>query len=229
MDSRNKTARLAGGLYLVTVVTGLFSLMFVPSRLSAHGDAALLASNILSSESLFRFGIAAGAIGYVAFMMLPLILHDLLNAVNKTASALMVAFATVQVPIYFVAIAKQLDALSLLDVTRYPKLLTLDQVRADVMVSMDAYNHLLFVSEVFMGLWLLPFGYLVWKSGFLPKSLGVLLMLGCFGYLADFFIHLLAPHTSVPGFVMVPATLGEIGICLWLLIMGVSRRIRAAG
>jgi hypothetical protein len=229
MDSRNKIARVAGLLYLFTVITGLFSLMFVPSRINANGDAALLVSNILASEQLFRLGIAAGALGYVAFMMLPLALHHLLSPINKMASVLMVAFATVQVPIYFVAIAKQLDALSLLDTAKYQKIFTPGELHASVMVSMDAYNNLLFVSEVFMGLWLLPFGYLVWKSGFLPKSLGALLMLGCFGYLADFFIRLLAPQASVPSFVMVPATLGEIGICLWLLIMGVSRRTDAAG
>lgn len=216
-------------MYLITIATGLFSLMLVPSRINAHGDAALLASNIVTSELLFRFGIAAGVIGYVAFFLLPLVLHHLLSPVNKLASVLMVGFATIQVPIYFIAIAKQLDVLSLLDAAKYQKLFTPGDLHASVMVSMDAYNHLLFVSEVFMGLWLLPFGYLVWKSGFLPKSLGLLLMLGCFGYLADFFVQLLAPHTSVPSLVMLPATLGEIGIGLWLVIVGASGRERNDG
>ncbi len=90
---------------------------------------------------------------------------------------------------------------------------------------MDAYDNRVFVSEIFWGLWLLPFGYLVFKSGFLPKTLGVLLMLGCFSYLIDFFGRLLFPHHAVPGFVMLPASLGEIGICLWLTIMGARKEV----
>jgi hypothetical protein len=229
MDTRNRTARVAGLLYLATVVTGLFSLIYVPSHISGHGDATLTVSHIVTFESLFRFGIAAGALGYVAFLILPLALYQLLSPVNKTAAMLMVALAVVQVPIYFVAMAHQLDVLSLLDKANDPKLFTADAVRGSVMLSMDAYDNLVFVSEIFWGLWLLPFGYLVFKCGFLPKTLGVLLMLGCFSYLIDFFVRMLIPHGSVSGFIMVPATLGEMGICLWLVLMGTSKPKHVAG
>ncbi|GLQ48462.1 hypothetical protein GCM10007862_35130 [Dyella lipolytica] len=228
MDTNKKTARLAGLLYLVTVITGIFSLIYVPSRISAHGDATLVVANIVTLEPLFRLGIAAGALGYVAFLILPLALYKLLSPVDKNAAVLMVALAVACVPIYFVAIANQLDVLSLIDGDKYQKLFTSDQLRARVMLSMDAYDNRVFISEIFWGLWLLPFGYLVFKSGFLPKLLGVLLMLGCFSYLIDYFGRMLFPGHTVPSLVMLPASLGEIGICLWLVILGIRKPKHAA-
>jgi hypothetical protein len=91
------------------------------------------------------------------------------------------------------------------------------------MLSLDAYKEGLRVVQIFWGLWLLPFGYLVFKSGILPRALGILLMLGCFGYLIDFTGRALFPgyaESGIAGFVRLPASLGEIGICLWLLVMG---------
>jgi hypothetical protein len=228
MDTNKKTARVAGLLYLVTVVTGIFSLIYVPSRISAHGDAMMVVTNIVTLEPLFRLGIAAGALGYVAFLILPLALYKLLSSVDRNAAVLMVALAVACVPIYFVAIANQLDVLSLIDGDKYQKILTSDQLRARVMLLMDAYDDRVFVSEIFWGLWLLPFGYLVFKSGFLPKVLGVLLMLGCFSYLIDYFGRMLFPHNTVPSFVMLPASLGEIGICLWLVIVGIRKQKHAS-
>ncbi len=91
------------------------------------------------------------------------------------------------------------------------------------MLSLDAYRNGLLVSEIFWGLWLLPFGYLVFKSGFLPRILGILLMMGCFGYLIDFFGSALFPGYAasiLASYATLPASLGEIGTCLWLLIVG---------
>lgn len=220
MGSNSKTARVAGWLYLVTVVTGIFSLIYVPSHINGHGDASKTVANILAFETLFRGAIAAGAIGYTAFLILPLALYKLLSPVSREAAVLMVALAVACVPIYFVALANQLDILSILDGAKYQNMFASDQLHAKVMLLMDAYDNRVFVSEIFWGLWLLPFGYLVFKSGFLPRILGVLLMLGCFSYLIDFFGRILFPGYAIPGFVMLPASLGEIGICLWLTIFG---------
>ncbi|MFC3652275.1 DUF4386 domain-containing protein [Dyella humi] len=229
MDANNRTARVAGLLYLLTVVTGIFSLIVVPSRVDAHGDAAMAVTNIVSNELIFRLGIASGALGYVAFLILPLALYKLLSSVNRDMAVLMVALAVACVPIYFVALANQMDILSLVDGDKYKQLFTPDQLRERVMLLMDAYNHKVFVSEIFWGLWLLPFGYLVFKSGFLPKVLGILLMMGCFSYLISYFAQIVFPHATIPSFVMLPATFGEIGICLWLLIVGVRKPKHAVG
>lgn len=228
MHSDNKTARLAGFLYLADIVTGIFSLMYVPSRINAHGDAAATVKNILASESLFRLGTAVGLISDVVFLLLPLVLYKLLSQVNKSVAVLMVAFAVVYVPIGFVAVAHQLDIMSLLDGDKYQQVFPADQLHARVMLLLDAYDNQILVSEIFWGLWLLPFGYLVFKSGFLPRVLGILLIMGCFSYLISFFAQILFPQYTVPGFVMWPASLGEIGICLWLLIVGVRKPAHSA-
>lgn len=174
----------------------------------------------------FRLGIVAGLVCYTAFLLLPIVLYQLLNQVNKRAAVLMVAFAVASVPISFVNELNRLDILSLTDGSNYLRAFTMEQLHAEVMLSLAAYGKGLLVSKVFWGLWLLPFGYLVFKSGFLPKILGILLMMGCFGYLIDFFGIALFPGYSesvIPRLIRKPALFGEVGICLWLLIVGVRK------
>lgn len=220
MDSRNKTARLAGLMYLITVVTGLFSLMYVPSQISGHGHAVATVNNIANSEVLFRLGIAAESLQYLFFILLALILYKLLSTVNKKWAVLMVAFVVVAVPMGFMAVANKFDLLSLLNGSTYQTLLTSDQLHAKGVLLIDSYYNCILVSELFWGLWLFPFGYLVFRSGFLPKILGILLMIGCFSYLITFFGETLFPHHAIPDFVMWPVGVAEIATCLWLLIIG---------
>ncbi len=223
MTTIDKNARTAGLLYLIVVVTGVFSLGYVPSQIPVQGDASATVSNIAASESLFRLGIVAGLICYTAFLVLPFALYKLLSPVGQNAAVLMVAFAVVSVPISFVNMLNKLDILSLLNGADYLQAFTTEQLHARVMLSLDAYSNGLLVSKVFWGLWLLPFGYLVFKSRFLPRVLGILLMAGCFGYLTDFFGSVLVSgyaESAIASFATKPAALGEIGTCLWLLIMG---------
>lgn len=220
------SARTAGWLYLIVVVTGFFSLAYVPSQLTVPGNAAATVSRIVASESLFRCGIVAGLICYTAFLLLPFALYRLLSPVNRNVAVLMVAFAVASVPISFLNTLNKLDILSLLSGADYLQALTADQLQAQVMLKLASYGNGLLVLKVFWGLWLLPFGYLVFKSGFLPRILGILLMIGCLGYLIDFFGRALLPgytDTPIGRFVRLPAALGEIGTCLWLLIVGVHK------
>ncbi len=227
-EPSKNTARLAGLLYLVSVVTGVFSLMYVPSQTSGHGDPIAAVANIIHLESLFRFGIAAGSVDYAIFLLLPLVLYKLLNSVNRNVAVVMVSLALVSVPLDFLALSSQLDILSLLDGAKYRGLLSSEQVRANAMLLLASYYNRIAIAELFWGLWLFPFGYLVYKSGFIPKVLGVFLMIGCFSYLVTFFGELLFPAVALPGFVMVPVMLAEIGICLWLLVMGVREPLQGA-
>jgi hypothetical protein len=220
MNTNDKTARLAGLLYVVTVVCGIFSLIYVPSQVSGHDDAAATASHIVASEFLFRLGIVVGTFGYVAFLVLPLVLYQLLNSVNRNIAIVMVALALACVPLDLVAIANQLDVLSLLNAADRQQAFTPEQTHARLMSLLDAYRNRILISEIFWGLWLLPFGYLVFRSGFLPRVLGVVLMLGCLGYLITFVAQIMFPNADVPGWVGLPAALGEIGIALWLLVVG---------
>lgn len=223
-ETRHRSkARTAGVLYLIVVLAGIFSIAYVPSKLFVRDDAAATAANILAQETLYRFGIFAGFVCYTAFLLLPLALYRLLAHVDKRAAVLMVALASVSVPLAFVNLGHKLDVLTLLEGADRFRAFSAEQINAMAMLSLDAYRNGILVSEIFWGLWLLPFGYLVFQSGLLPKLLGVLLMLGCFGYLADVAGTLLVPGYSdsvFAGVVTLPASVGEISTCLWLLIAG---------
>ena len=130
-------------------------------------------------------------------------------------------------PISFVNTAHNLDVLWLLSGAPYLQAFTTEQLHAQVMLSLKASANGSLVAELFWGLWLLPFGYLVFKSGSLPRILGILLMIGCFGYLTEVFGRVLFPQgyaeAAISSFMIVPSALGEVGICLWLLIIGAHR------
>jgi hypothetical protein len=230
--SANTLARTAGLLYLVVVLTGTFYLGYVPTRLAVHGgDTAAWVAHLVRGQALIRWGIAAELVCHVAFLLLPLALYRLLAGTGKTAAVLMVAFAVAGVPIAFANVLHKLDLLTLLGGADYLQAFTRAQLNARVMLELDAYRHGLLVLEVFWGLWLAPLGWLVFRSGFLPRVLGVLLVLGCLGYLVDVLGTLLLPSypsSAMAGYVTLPASLGEIGICLWLLLVGVRARRSAS-
>ena len=221
--SRKKVARVAGLLYLVVVLTGIFSLAYVPSTLIVRDNASATVHNIITHEIVFRFGIVSGLTCYTFFLVLPLALYKLLSPVDEIYAKLMVALATVSVPISFINILNKFAVLSLISGSRYLNVFPNNQLQAQVMFYLNQYDYGILIVQIFWGLWLFPFGYLVVKSGFLPKVLGILLMLGCVGYLTNFLGHSLFPtysETGISSFVRLPASLGEIGTCLWLLLMG---------
>ena len=223
MTNESKISKLAGALYLVVVVTGIFSLMYVPSQITVSGDTHATMDNIVAHDSLFRAGIAAFLLKQVAFLLLPLVLFKLLRPVNHNIAVLMVALAVVSVPIALVSLVNRLDALDILN-GYFGQALAPAELQSQAMLSLNAYGNGLLVTTLFWGLWLLPFGYLVIRSGLLPKILGVFLVLGGIGYVAQVFWQILVPNTSFPDIVLLPAAVGEIGICLWLLVVGVRKR-----
>ena len=218
--------RLAGLLYLVVVVAGIFSLAYVPGQLVVADDPQATLAKIAASESLFRQGIAAFLVMQVAFLLLPFALYSLLESSGRRAAVLMVVLAVTSVPLGLSALAHRLDLLSLFADPVVSRMLGSEQVRVEAVLSLEAYRNGLHVTKLFWGLWLLPFGWLVVKSRRLPRVLGALLMLGCFGYLLQVFGDLLMPgyaDSAIASYVPLPAAAGEIGTCLWLLVFGVRR------
>jgi hypothetical protein len=216
-------ARAAGAIYLLNVLTGIFALGYVPAQTGGHGDAVATVQNITAHEALFRAGIVAGAICYLAFLLLPLALYRLLGATQRVAGVAMVALATASVPIGFVTLGHKLNVLTLLGHAAWLQPLSAAQVQTQVMLQLDAYGNGLLLAQVFWGLWLLPFGWLVIRGRQLPRVLGYLLVLGGLSYVVDFAAQLLVPgysDTTFASYVTTPAALGEIGTCLWLLIVG---------
>jgi hypothetical protein len=218
--SQSNTARLAGLIYLLLVLTGIFNLVYVPSQLIVWSSAATTVQNITDSEFLFRLSIVAGILSYIFFLVLPFVLYDLFKSVHRKYALLMVVLAVVSVPISIFNMVNKIDILTLLSGIELLDGIEVKQVQTQVMLLLNSYNNGIRAVQIFWGLWLFPFGYLVFKSGFLPRIFGVLLMLGCFGYIVRFFGALLFPDIAIPGFVSKPGAFGEIGICLWLLIMG---------
>src|SRR6266702_5922651 len=184
MNSTKQTARIAGVLYLVNGVTGLFSIIYAPTRLMVSGNAAATAQNILASERLFRLGIVSELICAVEFIFLVWVLYRLLGGVNKTHASLMVILGLAFVPIMCVNVLNEIAVLTLLGRADFLSALGRPQREALAMVFLDLHRYGYVVGWIF-GLWLFPFGVLVVRSGFLPRILGVLLIAAGCGDLAD--------------------------------------------
>ncbi len=224
--SRNKKARIAGLFYLLLIICGFTYLVYVPSQLIDFKNATKTIENIRDSELLFRLGIVTAICSFLIFIFLPLALYSLLKDVNKVSAKFMVLFALLSVPISFVNILNKFSVLTLINKSEYAQKLGQAEFQTQVMLYLENYNSGVQLSQIFWGLWLLPFGFLVYKSGFLPRILGIFLMVGCFGYLITFFGDFIYPDfykTIISHIVGYPAPLGEIGICLWLLIMGTNK------
>ena len=212
-NALRRDGRIAGALYLVVVATGMFCLAWVPSQLGTRvADAA-------AHIGLFRAGIAAFMAMQVAFLLLPLALYRVLGDVDRRAATLMVALAAASVPIGLIALSHRMEALSLLDSTAAHATAAVDAAFA---ASLQRYGHGLRIASLFWGLWLLPFGWLVLRSARIPRVLGVLLMLGSIGYVVKVFGGLMPgfADSAFARYATLPAALGEIGSCLWLLAFG---------
>ncbi|UKB78451.1 DUF4386 domain-containing protein [Chryseobacterium sp. MEBOG07] len=227
MTTTSKKARLAGFFYLIVIITGFFSLMYVPSKLIVWENPTLTFQNISSSVQLFRLSIASSIICYIAFTLLPLALYQLLKDVNGNYAKLMVILALISIPISFINLQSKFSVLTIIEGTDYLKVFDVKQLQAQMMMLLSNYNKGILIAQVFWGLWLFPFGYLVYRSGFLPKILGVFLMLGCVGYVINVLGRTTVPHFSeysISKYITLFATIGEIGTCLWLLVVGVRNK-----
>lgn len=221
MNSTKKAARRAGLLYLVMSLPAPFTLIYIPSFFMASEDAAATANKIRTSEFLFRFGIVGALIGWTLFIFVGLALYDLLKGVNKKHALLMLVLVLVSVPISFLNELNRIAALILLSGADFLSAFDPPHLNALVMVFLKLYGKGILVVEIFWGLWLFPFGALVYKSGFLPRILGVLLIPAGCAYLAVVFTYLLFPHYGdVVSKVTSLLQLGELPIILWLSIMG---------
>src|SRR6184192_1683340 len=182
MHPIKKAARIAGAIYLSMVVVGPFSLIYVPSKLIVHGNAAATADNILAHETMFRLSILADLVGQVIFICLAIALYRLLSGVNKIWAALMVALVLVSAAVGFVNTLNNIAALILFRGADFLAVFDKPQRDALGMLFIRLHSQGILIDEMFWGLWLFPFGLLVYRSGFLPRFIGVWLMINCFGY-----------------------------------------------
>src|SRR5438045_5273908 len=221
MHPTKKAARIAGFIYLSMIFTAPFSLIYVPSKLIVRGNAAATADNILAHETMFRLSIFGDLIGQVIFICLGIALYRLLSNVNKTWAALMVAFVLVSAAIGFLNTLNNIAALTLFHGADFLAVFDKPYREALAHLFVRLHSQGISIDEIFWGLWLFPFGLLVFRSGFLPRWIGVWLMINCFGYLVLFITALFFPAYNDKAFLYLqPVLFGELAIMLWLLIRG---------
>ena len=222
MSSTHNPGRVAGFLYLLLVVTAPLRLMYIPSTLFVRGDATATANNIAAHEWLFRMGIVADLLTGTIAIFVVLALYRLLKEVDQHLAALMVILGGLMVvPIYFLNTLNDAAALMLVRGADFLSVFEKPQRDALAMLFLRLHHHGVVANEIFWGLWLFPFGVLVYRSRFLPRVLGVWLIVNGFAYLAVSFTGLLSPQYEDMVFkIAFPALVGEMAIMLWLVIKG---------
>ncbi len=220
MDTK-RTARVAGLLYLLVVVTGAIELIYIPGRLMVRGDAAATAARFLAAPHLVRLGVLVSIVSVAAFVLLALQLRDLLEDAGPRLARLMVVLVIVQAPAAFVGQMFRLVALAMFG--GLPFLAVFEKAQRDALallfLSMDGMA--MAASFAWWGLWLFPLGLLVWRSGRLPRALAAWLLVNGTAYVALSIVGLAWPeHAALASKVATPALLGEPVFASWLLTRG---------
>jgi hypothetical protein len=219
MNSPQKTARVAVFVFLIIFCLGMSAELFIRPDIIVPGDAATTVNNIMASESLFRLSLVSDLVRQIFMMLLVLVLYKLLKPVNKNIASLMIIFALVGTPITLLNELNHFAALLLASGAGYLTAFEADQLHALVMFFLDLREYGTFIPQVFS--WLLLLGYLVFKSGFLPRILGILLMIGGLCYPIQAVLFFLFPNFDAM-ILGLFAFIGEFLFYLWLLIKGVN-------
>jgi hypothetical protein len=223
LNSIQKNTKVAGVLYLLIAVLAGFVHFYVPGKLIVSGDAAATASTIMASEGLFRMSIATELVILLSEIVLSILLYVLLKPVNKTLSLVAVVSRLAMTAIHGVNVLNHFFVLLLLGGAGYLTAFQPNQLNALVTLFLDSYNYGYTIGIVFFTLHTFILAYLIFKSGYFPKILGVLFMFAAFGYLIDGFSHvLIANYKTGPVYLALPIAIAEIAFPLWLLIKGVN-------
>lgn len=217
-------ARIAGGLYLIIIVGGFFAIGYVPAAIVVAGDAAATAHNILVHEPLYRLGLAAHIIILMCNIPLAVIFYDLFKVVSRRFSLLVVFFTLVGTAVEGANLLNQFAPLMLLGGGHYLSVFTTEQLQALAYMPLASQTISYDIQQVIYAGYLIAAGYLVFRSTFLPRIVGVLLAIGGLCYLTYSFASFIAPGFAahlVP-YIQLPSGVAELSLCLWLLVIGVN-------
>lgn len=215
-----KIARIAGILYLAIAFLAPLGDMVFRAGLIVPGDTAATASNIMAFEGQYRLGFVSDLITQTVQIFLVLFLFKLLKPVNENYAVLMLVLGLVGIPISMLNELNQIMPLLLLRGADYLTAFTTDQLQALVPLFLDLRVHGVSILYIFWGLWLFPMGYLIFKSGYIPKILGVLIIIAGCGYLIEFVLFFLFPNLDAS--IKMFTFWGEVLLPLWLVIKGVN-------
>jgi hypothetical protein len=229
------SARLAGVLYLAIILLGIFGEMGVRAALVVSGDATATANGIENSQSLWRTGIVSDLLMHVCDVPVAVLLYLLLKPVSKSIAMFATCFALIQTAVLVVNKLNLLFPLFLLGDASYLKAFSPEQLHALSYLAIKAHGYGFGIGLIFFGFTCLAWGYLICRSGYLPRTVGVLMVLAGMGYLTNGFAMLLAPaiaNSISPG-ALLPAFVGELSLSVWLITKGVNieqwkRRVPAA-
>jgi len=221
MNTNKKTARIAGVLYLIYIVIWTLSGVIGRSSVIVDGDAATTARNIVASAWQFRLGFVGELVAGMLFLLTAWALYVLLKPVNQNFALLFLLLNAVGVAVQCFNELNLLAALLLSSGADYLNAFQTSQLQALAMVFLHLYTNGFWICQVFFGAWLFPLGYLVFKSGFLPRALGIVLMVHFVVWLMTFLQFFLFPGFKAITYVSYPlGFIAEFGLTLWLLIMG---------
>ena len=224
VESMKTTARRAGLLFLAWIIIGLYGLMFLPSQIMVPGDSVATANNVLAHELLFQLGTLTDLIGNTVWLLLVLVLYQWFKRVDGFQSKLLILFVVVQIPVGFLLGAFNIASLMIVK-GEVLGTFELAQRQDLAMLFLKLSDYAVLTLEFFWGLWLLPLAILVYKSGFLPRFLGVWLIVNGIAYLVLDSTSLLFPqHRNMVYYIALPAFFGEVAFMLWLLIMGAKEK-----
>ena len=221
MENVRRESRRAGWIYLLSGFSAPFGLIYVPGRIVVAGDATATADRLRSSEMLLRLGIASELVTAALFMVVALVLYRLLKPVDAGHARAMVLLYAVAVPISFLNVLFELAALQFAQGAPY--LMAFDPAQRDALalLCMKLHSQGFLLAEVFWGLWLLPMGMLVFRSGWFPRALGVWLVANGVAYVLTSAVGILAAQQSagVRMFAL-PVQFGELAFMLWCIVVG---------
>jgi hypothetical protein len=224
LTSPKRLARIAGLLYLLVGIFGGFAQGFVYPKIYVAGDAATTAANLIANSGLVRLGVVADFFDNTTWVFLALVLYRLLKHVNKSAASAMVVLVAIGAGITMLNAVFEFEALRVATGAVNLAGFGLPGSNALALLLIDAQHYGLLIASIFFGLWLVPLGYLAYKSGWFPKTLGVTLIVGGACYLVDMLTAFLLPDIgkAIHGYVNIVSAIAEIWMVGYLLVIGVK-------
>lgn len=224
MISKKNLARIAGLFYFIVIATGLFAEVFVRQAFKVSGNALATANNIQSSAMLFQWGLVADLINFVCGLPVVLIIYFLFKRVNKFLLQLALIFVVIQTAIIAINLLNQISPLLILSNSAYLNTFQPNQLATLSQLSLNIQGVGYAIGLIFFGFYCLLVGYVIFKSKMVPKFLGMLYIISGIGYLINSFTMLLSKGfaNSIFTYVAIPIFIGELSLCLWLLIKGVN-------
>ena len=228
-SSLKRLARIAGLLYLVVGIFGGFAVGYITAVVYVPGDAATTAANVLANAGLVRIGVVADLLQATVFVFLAMTLFLVLKHVDRNAATAMVILVAIATTIMCLNKVFQFAALRVVGDGSYAAAFGAAGSNALVLLLLDMHNYGFLIAQIFFGLWLIPLGYLAYKSGMFPRPLGIVLIVGGACYLVDVLARFLVPEVGerFHNYLAIAPTIAEVWMVGYLLVRGVKSSLPA--